>query len=328
MAKLKVARMTEWRSLSPVLATFRLVPNNGHSFAPYESGQYVALRRELCRLSKRVVDQNGRAHYYPDVDEHGQPRLGPVTHAYSIASAPFETEQRGHLEFYIVLEATRHYGNGRLSGSLFEADRTGDDRVMYVNHVAGNFTLKERVNGSHPNVLMIGTGTGLAPFVSMIKQVDYEARKGKSPDLRFTLIHTNRTLPELAYHDELRAIEAAGRFDFVYVPTVSRPDPGNEEPGVGQGRANNVLRSIFGMPLKEEEALQAALSTGADPLRARAELAKATPPILPKHVSAEGLRKRLDPRSTVILTCGNPSSMADINHVADAHGIRFEKEDW
>ncbi len=37
---------------------------------------------------------------------------------------------------------------------------------------------------------------------------------------------------------------------------------------------------------------------------------------------------RLDPADAVILTCGNPSSMADIKHVAEQNGIRYEKEDW
>jgi hypothetical protein len=31
---------------------------------------------------------------------------------------------------------------------------------------------------------------------------------------------------------------------------------------------------------------------------------------------------------TVILTCGNPSLMANIKYFADSNQIRFEKEDW
>ena len=44
--------------------------------------------------------------------------------------------------------------------------------------------------------------------------------------------------------------------------------------------------------------------------------------------SREVLRARLDPARTVVLTCGNPSSMSDIKRVADLVGMRFEKEDW
>ena len=37
---------------------------------------------------------------------------------------------------------------------------------------------------------------------------------------------------------------------------------------------------------------------------------------------------RCVPAESVILTCGNPSSMADIKHIADTNRIRYEKEDW
>jgi phosphoheptose isomerase len=30
----------------------------------------------------------------------------------------------------------------------------------------------------------------------------------------------------------------------------------------------------------------------------------------------------------VIITCGNPGSMADIEHVARAQHVHFEKEEW
>jgi len=40
------------------------------------------------------------------------------------------------------------------------------------------------------------------------------------------------------------------------------------------------------------------------------------------------LRERLDPASTVVLTCGNAGAMAEIKAIADGVGMRFEKEDW
>jgi hypothetical protein len=30
----------------------------------------------------------------------------------------------------------------------------------------------------------------------------------------------------------------------------------------------------------------------------------------------------------VVITCGNPWSMADIKYAADTSGMKFEKEDW
>lgn len=144
-----------------------------------------------------------------------------MTHPYSIASAPFETAAYNHLEFYIVLEIDLHGAPGRLSSSLFEMDVTGDRTLSYVDRMAGTFTLGERARG-FKNVLMVGTGTGLAPFVSMLKQLDHEAQIAGVPHVNYTLIHTTRTPQELAYHEDLLKIEATRRFDFLYVPSVSR----------------------------------------------------------------------------------------------------------
>jgi hypothetical protein len=51
-------------------------------------------------------------------------------------------------------------------------------------------------------------------------------------------------------------------------------------------------------------------------------------PVLPRHIASDAVRQRLEPGRTVILTCGNPSLMADIKYIADSNQIRFEKEDW
>jgi hypothetical protein len=74
--------------------------------------------------------------------------------------------------------------------------------------------------------------------------------------------------------------------------------------------------------------LQAKLADGEYTAKAKAALDKTTRPTLPKAISRSELQKRFDPPKTVILTCGNPWSMSDIKHVADANHIHFEKEDW
>ena len=327
MADLKTGTAVDQRRLSSVLETFRLRPQNGCRFPDYLPGQYIALRRDRCRLTKRVVGEDGAIRYVPDLDASGQPKIGPVTHSYSIASAPFETQEHGCLEFYVVLEKSEDGTLGRLSSSFFEMG-AADDKIAYVDRITGNFTLAKTANG-FASVLLVGTGTGVAPFVSMIKQLDYEARRGRTDSVKYTLLHTNRTYEELAYHQELLDIEAAQRFDFVYVASVSRPterDVG--DPRMGRGRANNLLRRIFGMPLKEEEEVEAAIARGEDASRLQAALARTVQPALPGHLSPQILVQRLDPAHSVLLTCGNPSSMDDIKYVADSHRIPFEKEDW
>jgi ferredoxin-NADP reductase len=329
MADIRTGTVVHRKRLSPILEIFDLEPEAGSQFPKYEAGQYIALRRERCRLTKEVVGKDGRKRYVPDLDESGNPKLGPVTHSYSIASAPFETQGHGRLEFYVVLEQDQYGTLGRLSSSLLNVDTPPNDTLTYVNRITGNFTLPKTAGGFR-SVVLVGTGTGLAPFVSMIKQMHFDASHGRGPDgVQYTLIHTNRTYEELAYNDDLIGIEKAGRFDFAYVPTVSRPTRRDiDDPALGRGRANNVLRHMLGMPLREEHALAARLASGADPSRAKEALEKATRPALPQHLSVAQLQKRLLSSSTVILTCGNPSLMEDIHYIAEANHIRFEKEDW
>lgn len=297
------------------------MPETGSRFPPYVAGQYIALRRNNCKLTRKQVDESGKVHYVPDLDEQGNQRIGPVTHSYSIATAPYETEQRGYLEFYIVLE-------GRLTHSFFQMDPETDNEVFYYDRITGDFTLEKRAK-DFEHVLMIGTGTGVAPFVSMIKQLHYEASQGKKISQKFTLIHANRTTPELNYREVFENIAAEGKMDFVYVPSVSRPTPQDiKDTRLGKGRANNILRHILDLPLKEEESLAEAQQRGEGVEEARNRLEKTVKPVLPEYHSRAELKKRLLDQKTVAMTCGNPAFMADIEEISSRLGFKFEKEEW
>jgi ferredoxin-NADP reductase len=328
MANTKVGTVVCWRNSSSVLAGFRLMPQEGSRFPSYQAGQYIALRRNDCRLTKKVVRKDRTVEYVTLYDEKGNIKRGPVTHSYSIASAPFETLEHGWLEFYVILEKDENGVLGRLTESMFRMDPERDNTLVYYDKIAGDFTLNKRADGMK-NVVIVGTGTGIAPFISMIKQLDHEAAKGETNGLRYTVLHTNRTYDELDYYREFREIEKAGRFDFVYIPSVSRPMPRDlEDPTMGKGRANNLLRHILGMPLKEEEDLQKVATDGRDNTKLKAALDKTVRPFLPAQHPLKELEARLDPATTVIITCGNPWSMEDIKHAAESNGMRFEKEDW
>lgn len=327
MADKKTGTMTYWRYSSDVLAVFRLTPETGSSFPNYKAGQYMALQRNDCRLTKKIVKDGGKVEYENVLDAEGKMKRGPVTHSYSICSAPFETEDNGWLEFYVILEMDGGVP-GRLTESMFRMKPDGDNKIVYYEKIAGDFTLDKRAAG-FKNVILVGTGTGLAPFRSMVKQLDHDAGRGKTDAVRYTLLHTNRTYEELDYYQELLDIEAAQRFDFVYVPTVSRPTQRDaSDPKLGQGRANNVLRYLLDLPIKEQQDLDDIAAKGADTAKAKATLDKTVKPTLPKKFSLQSLRDRFDPATTVVVTCGNPWSMEDIKYAAERRGMRFEKEDW
>ena len=326
MVERKTGFTVSWQSLSPVLGIFRVKPAAGHRFPEYEAGQYIALRREDCALTRRVTDAEGRVRYAPDLDATGIQRRGPVSHAYSISSAPYETRQDGFLEFYVVREMDDEGRPGRLTESLFRIEPGRDDEVIYFDRIAGDFTLARRAEG-FPHVLMVASGSGLAPFASMIKQLHFDAGRGRRDATRYTLLHGNRTAEELAYHRELEAIAAAGRIDLQYLATVSRPAP-DHDPSLGRGRVSNVLRLLLELPSKEEEDLASAQTRGQGVEKARAVLGKAVAAALPASAPPAALRERLRPADTVLMTCGNASAMSDVQRAAEARGIRFEKEDW
>jgi len=307
MAELKPGRIVEWHRLSPTLSLFRVVAANGARFPSYEAGQYIALRRDDCLLTRKVKEEN-EVRYVPDLDAEGRQKRGSVTHSYSISSAPYETAAGNYLEFYVVLERGRDGVLGRFTESLFRGVESHEnDRLAYVERIVGDFTLAKRAAG-FDHVLMVGTGTGLAPFVSMVKQMHHDARGGNRPKVRFTLLHANRTFEELAYHRELLEVEQSKTLDLVYVASVSRPTARDlADPQVGTGRANNILRHVFGLPPKEEGAIA---------------------PALPGSRPLEMLKERIDPARTVVLTCGNPDAMADIAWIAGQTSMKFEKEDW
>ena len=329
MAERKTGRVTYKHDLSPILTIFRVAPETGSTFPPSHAGQYIALQRDDALVTKRAgVRPDGKPTYEPDLDPSGKQKTGPVTHAYSIASAPWEQERYGYLEFYVALAMSLERVSGRLSSVLLRMRPDGDCQVIYIDRITGDFTLERRATG-YDHIVMVGTGTGVSPFVAMTKELHHHAANGAGDGRTYTLVHTNRVYEELAYHSRLLEIEREAAFDFSYIATVSRPSPQDRDNGgVGVGRANNVLRHIFGFPMKEEEAIGETRANGGDVAGAETMRDRAVRPTLPRHLSASSLRRQIDPARTIILACGNPAAMADIEVTANRAQIAFEKEEW
>jgi ferredoxin--NADP+ reductase len=129
-----------------------------------------------------------------------------IRRAYSIASA---SADGCCLEFYLKLVPA-----GSLTPRLF-ALREGD-RLWIGSKAVGSFTLEAVAEGE--DLILVATGTGLAPYLSMIRA---RHRCGARP--AFTVVHGVRHPRELAYRDELEALDH-GCATFRYVPTVTRPD--------------------------------------------------------------------------------------------------------
>ncbi len=150
----------------------------------------------------------------------------PLLRAYSMVSGHWEET----LEFLSI-----KVPDGPLTSKLQHI--TPPDTVLIGKKPVGTLLARSLLPGR--TLYMLGTGTGLAPFMSLIKDPDtYE------PFERVVLVHGCRTVAELAYQDqisrELHVHELLGEFardKLLYYPTVTR------EPFRNQGRVTELMFS-------------------------------------------------------------------------------------
>ena len=129
----------------------------------------------------------------------------PLARSYSIASAP-----RSDGTFDIAVTRVQH---GPASTRLHEMS-VGD--VLQCAEPMGFFTLPAKLERP---LLLVGTGTGVAPLRAMIQSLDGVA--GAPP---ITLLFGVRHREDLLYADEFEAL-AERDPGFRFEPTLSRPDP-------------------------------------------------------------------------------------------------------
>jgi hypothetical protein len=110
---------------------------------------------------------------------------------------------------------------------------------------------------------------------------------------------------------------------------VSRPTAADaNDPTLGQGRANNLFRSILGLPTREQEVVEETREAGRDVTAAQQALDKSTKPRLGSGVDGGALRARMPEGRTTVLTCGNSAGMEDIKRICEKARFKFEMEEW
>ena len=150
----------------------------------------------------------------------------PLTRAYSIASPNYEE----HLEFFSI-----KVQDGALTSRLQHL-REGDP-IVVSKKPTGTLVVHDLRPGRH--LYLLATGTGLAPFLSVIQDPETYERFEK-----IILIHGVRFVSELAYNDlitqTLPEHEFLGdviREQLIYYPTVTR------EPFRHNGRITHLMES-------------------------------------------------------------------------------------
>ena len=150
----------------------------------------------------------------------------PLLRAYSVASAHYEEE----LEFFSI-----KVQDGPLTSRLQHLKE--GDTIMVSRKPTGTLVLDNLAPGKH--LYLLGTGTGLAPFLSLIKDPETYERFEK-----VVVVHGVRFKADLAYGEIIADILPNDEFlgdmvreQLIYYPTVTR------EPFRNRGRITALMES-------------------------------------------------------------------------------------
>lgn len=272
--RMEIARIETWDLLDdPDLAIFTIVRENGEPFAPFEAGQYTQLA---------FRDQSAN---------------DPRPRQFSIASAPHDLHA---LELYVIL-VRDSLGDGSNNEGVFTGTlwhhRPGDE-VLFMPRPAGRFVPSRT---TQRDLVCVGTGTGLAPFVSMARDFWHEYQDSGKLPRRLTILHGVSYASQLGYRADLETLAGEKGFDLLYVPVISRPeqDPGYED-SMGRGRLNDACRLLCG-----------------EPKVGRVD------PFLPQQ-TFEALRERLTVAESTAYLCGNPGMISDVKDLLAGKGFNTE----
>jgi ferredoxin--NADP+ reductase len=202
------AVVTQKTELTPRLMILR-VAADGWDMPHFEAGQYTVLG--LPPSTPR---------YALSVPEINPPAPGKlIRRAYSIASSSLTHE---FMDFYIGLVS-----NGALTPRLFALEV--GDHLWLSDRVVGLFTLDQVTPGRH--IVMVATGTGLAPYMSMLR-----THLQCNSERQMAVLHGAFHSWDLGFRDELLAIQHLCS-NFTYVPTIDRPQ---DEPVTWHGQTGWV----------------------------------------------------------------------------------------
>jgi ferredoxin--NADP+ reductase len=159
-----------------------------------------------------------------------------IARPFSMVNAPADAA----LEFYGIVVP-----QGPLSPRL--ADLNPGERLYVASNPAGFLVLSEVPDAS--TLWLVSTGTGIAPFISMLR--------ADTPWQRFAnvvLVHAVRHAAELVYRADIDQARLRHPSRFTYVPVVSREDAPGALRGripalVGEGR----LEAAAGLKLAPED---------------------------------------------------------------------------
>ena len=186
--------VTQVMLISPINIIIRVTPM-GWEIPAFEAGQFAVLY--LPESAPRCTNA------LPEEKEINPNKM--IRRAYSIASS---SKNKEYIEFYITL-----VHSGELTPRIFALQMS--DKIGMTTKFTGMFTMDKAPNDA--NIVLIATGTGVAPYMSMLRSTALN-----NPNRKVAVIHGAYNSWDLGYSSELSLLESVVP-NFSYLPTVSHP---------------------------------------------------------------------------------------------------------
>ena len=231
--RVKVIEVTRW---APTLLSFKVTRPDGFKFA---AGQFVRLG--IHGKDLQYFAQNHETKLMTSETKDKPIDLdGYVFRAYSVASSPYDE----FIEFFSVV-----IPEGEFTSKVNHI-QVGDS--LLLNTTPFGYLTLARYQLPLPNDLwLLATGTGLAPFLSILKTIDVWQQYQ-----RIILVYSARTSQELAYQEEIGSIKSIygdNGAAFVFLPIVTREaDYAGEKARVPNLILSGKLTQLAGQKLDKE----------------------------------------------------------------------------
>ena len=246
--RVKVIEVTRW---APTLLSFKVTRPDGFKFTAGQfvrlgihgkDLQYFAQNHDAKLITSETQGDEEQGHEAQGHEAQDKPidLDGYVFRPYSVASSPYDE----FIEFFSVV-----IPEGEFTSKVNHI-QVGDS--LLLNTTPFGYLTLARYQLPLPNDLwLLATGTGLAPFLSILKTIDVWQQYQ-----RIILVYSARTSQELAYQAEIGSIKSIygdNGAAFVFLPIVTREaDYAGEKARIPNLILSGKLTELVGQKLDKE----------------------------------------------------------------------------
>ena len=246
--RVKVIEVTRW---APTLLSFKVTRPDGFKFTAGQfvrlgihgkDLQYFAQNHDAKLITSETQGDEAQGHEAQGHEAQDKPidLDGYVFRPYSVASSPYDE----FIEFFSVV-----IPEGEFTSKVNHI-QVGDS--LLLNTTPFGYLTLARYQLPLPNDLwLLATGTGLAPFLSILKTIDVWQQYQ-----RIILVYSARTSQELAYQAQISSIKSIygdNGAAFVFLPIVTREaDYAGEKARIPNLILSGKLTQLVGQKLDKE----------------------------------------------------------------------------